>query len=71
MNRSDQRRIIEEMCRGLRAYMLENLHKAPAEWDGHELRHWLADTAREKYAYSNMSRARKREYNNTRLVGNL
>jgi len=47
-----------------------NDEKIPEEWDGHELRQYLADKFSEA-AYVRMDAKRKREYTNTVLVNNL
>lgn len=48
---------------------LINEGKVPEEWDGHELRHLIAD--RFKSNTTKLALKRRREYNNTVLVENL
>lgn len=58
--------------------MLDKLHEVPKEWDGIELRQWIADYF-EAQTYSRSMRAkltsadrkRSREYRNDVLVRNL
>jgi hypothetical protein len=45
MTKKDQRRIVGEMIKNLRADMAERLPRVPAEWDGIELRELFADRA--------------------------
>lgn len=53
----------------MRDYFLENVGKTPDEWDGIELRQWIAEKMQgETYQ---MSRKRKRDYNNEVIVRNL
>ena len=58
MDKKDQRRIINELCDGVRDTMLDNLHKVPKEWDGQELRHWMKDIVDTGVAYLPMERSR-------------
>lgn len=74
MKERDQKRIVKELCGNLLAHLLENIDRVPEEWDGHELRQWMADTAASHYA--NMGAMckgsqRRREYLNTCAVVNL
>ena len=71
MTKPEKKRFIVDICDGMKAYMLERIDQVPEDWDGHELRHWFADRASSLYAYSNLTKGRKREYNNTLLVRNL
>ncbi len=70
MTKADQKRIVREMCAGLKKTMLEACDKVPAYWDGHELRNLLADVARDKYV-NPLTGSRKRDYENTRLEINI
>lgn len=70
MTKKDQKRIVREMCDGLKKTMLEACDKVPDYWDGHELRNMLADLARERYC-ATLTGARKRDYDNTRLEVNI
>lgn len=48
--------------------------QVPAEWDGHELRRWVADIADECVIGRNMRDGRTRRmraYHNTRYVNNI
>lgn len=69
MEQFEQRQIANEILDGLRNSVREALDngKVPEEWDGIEIRQWIADLAQEKYAY-NMDRKRARAYRNVRGV---
>ena len=71
MSKKDQRRIIRELCNNLKASMRADSGRIPENWDGIELRQWLAERADQDFNYRNLSRARKRSYNNDRLIHNL
>ena len=71
MKKPTQRKLIRALCNNLKNYMLEKAKDIPEDWDGHELRQWMADLSSEQYNYRHMGRTRKREYNNTRAVRNL
>ena len=73
MSKEDQARIVSEMAYGLRDTMIEFIwaDKVPESWNGHELRRWFAELAKERYAMGGMGIARTREYNNVRLVNNI
>lgn len=71
MTKADQKRIIRELCSGMRGLMLENVHKVPANWDGRELRQWFADLTNNGINYAKMDRQRLRDYNDDRLERNI
>lgn len=71
MTRKDQQRIIRELSTTIRKRMLENVHKLPAEWDGIELRQWLADIVNDDINYRKMERRRMQDYQGERLGRNL
>ena len=70
MNKRDQRRIVNEMCKSQRKKLLELLPNVPENWDGLELRNWFADIAEEGYRFD-MGRKRTRDYRNARYTTNL
>lgn len=71
MNIVDQKQIAHEILEGLREH-IENafVEGVPRAWDGHEIRHWISDLARELYVIDSVSwtRQRKHAYNQARLV---
>ena len=71
MEKSQQKEIATDLINGLRGNVNAKIHGIPDDWDGVEIRQWITDLAAESITYSNMPRARKAEYNNTRLIKNL
>lgn len=45
--------------------------RVPEEWDGHELRQWIADTFMESGVIHPMKGKRLKDYKNTLIVNNL
>jgi hypothetical protein len=70
MEPHDQRRIVREMLDSLDTTLHNGLKSVPVEWDGIELRQWMADTAQRLYAVR-MEPKRRRAYNNAVIVNNL
>jgi hypothetical protein len=72
MTKAEQRRFVKQMCEGLRLHLTRNIieGRVPDTWDGFELRQWAADSLAERWVMG-MGRARKRAYNNTRIVNGL
>jgi len=67
MNLEDKKRIVEEMCDGIKKTMLDALPYVPKEWNGYELRQLLADLADEKYAMK-MTAVRHKRYRDERRI---
>jgi hypothetical protein len=47
MTRAEQKRFIRELIGSVQKTLLDNVSKVPAEWDGHEIRQWIADKFQE------------------------
>lgn len=43
MTRTQQQKFVRELSRNITARIIANLKAVPSEWDGHELRCWLAE----------------------------
>lgn len=73
MDKQEQIRFVNELVNGLRASIIGSIesNKVPDNWDGFELRQYVADWARENIAWTDMKRGRKMAYNNTRIINNL
>ena len=69
MTFEEKQRMIAEMCEGLKKVMLTALPSAPKEWNGIELRQWLADLAQEKYVMP-MAKTHMKNYRNDRRFMN-
>jgi predicted glycoside hydrolase/deacetylase ChbG (UPF0249 family) len=46
MTRDEQRMLLLELLAQVEQALLEKLPRVPEHWDGHELRHWIADEFR-------------------------
>ena len=55
----------------VRKDLLANVYKTPQEWDGIELRQWIADRFQGSVFHNILSGKRKRDYKNAVLVNNL
>jgi hypothetical protein len=71
MNKEEKIKFIEDVLNGTKKQLIERIDDIPEEWDGYELRRWIAETIDEQYNYMKMSNKRARDYNNTRLTKNL
>lgn len=70
MTEREKRRFVKELMREVQRTIISNIPKMPEEWDGIELRQYLAD----KFAdanYVRMHRTRKHNYNNEVVIRNL
>lgn len=69
----EQAQFISELTENVKQQMLRThaSGKIPENWDGIELRQYIADKFSQCIIKSTMSRTRKREYNNTVTVNNL
>lgn len=69
MNANEKAFFVNNLVNTVVDDVLEKIKKAPPEWDGHELRLYLAERfGREVVA---LGRKREREYHNTVAVQNL
>ena len=73
MNRADKERIIRGLIASVKKTVLENVARMPAEWDGFELRQYVADKFKESspFSYDATLRTRAKNYRNEVLVRNL
>lgn len=70
MNKTEKKRFLRELTKNVLDEMLDDMRKVPDEWDGIELRAWLAARFG-RAAYVKMNRARKRNFDNTLATENL
>lgn len=73
MTKTEKRRFIRDMYRNNLRAMLAKVDAMPAEWDGHELRAFIADDTNEQTAGSSLIRreprsSRARAYRNARAT---
>lgn len=74
MTKRDQVAFLRNLSAGIVDSMIAKIKagRVPEDWDGHELRQWVVDYARESAIVSSGLRGKRaREYRNTRLVNNL
>lgn len=76
MTNEKQKQFVNELIENVRCDIINSIKderniEAIKEWDGKELRQYIADVFSQVVIKGTMSRNRKREYNNTRLVNNL
>jgi hypothetical protein len=67
MTPSEKRLFIRDLCNGLRDSVLKAVPHMPAEWDGHELREYIAWKAAANRSPA-MKGKREREFRNTITV---
>ena len=68
MRKQEQRRFIRELIRNVRSDLLKQSVLIPADWDGHELRQWIADGFQEASYTLKENRRRMRAYRQTVLI---
>jgi hypothetical protein len=67
MTPSEKRRFIRDLCDGLRDTILASVPFMPKEWDGHELREYIAEKAAANRSQA-MKGKRAKEFRNTIAV---
>lgn len=70
MTVKDKELFINNFLNSMRNTFLSEIEKFPEEWDGIELRAYIAGAFKYENSYS-MGRKRKANYNNERYVRNL
>ena len=70
MNKQHHKAMVKGILKSLEKTLLDKLKDLPDEWDGIEIRQWIADTYANHFSYK-MDRKRMKNYRNTRLVNNL
>jgi len=72
MTAADKKRFVRELFSSVQRTVLENVAKMPEEWDGHELRQYIADKFDGCISdFMHRGGARKRAYENEIVVRNL
>lgn len=71
MKAYEQTEFVESLMKNIGDKVTSEIHsgKIPKNWDGIELREYLADAFGQESGY--ISGARKREYKNTKIANNL
>lgn len=78
MNAKQKRQFVRALIRGTQKAILAKVSQMPPEWDGHELRAYIADqfeankvTVGRRDAYGRAYRQRTAEYRNECITRNL
>lgn len=71
MNKKEKEKFISELIDTVKEEMINVVGEMPVEWDGIELRQYIADKFADCVIKGIMSRRRKLAYNNTMIVDNL
>ena len=75
LDKQEKRRFIEDLCASVQETAINAIVKMPEEWDGIELRQYLADKFADSSLLNHKNRKdlnrRRREYRNEVIVRNL
>lgn len=71
MDASEKREFVSELIDNVRRDILAKVDQMPDDWNGIELRQYIADKFSGCVIASTMDRGRKRAYQNTMLTTNL
>lgn len=64
MTRTEQIRFVRDLTGQVKNSLLADIGRVPEEWDGHELRQWIADRFQESSYTLKTDKRRYREYRN-------
>jgi hypothetical protein len=69
MTPEKQQEFVAQLLTDVTAYILTRADRLPGNWNGIEIREWIADTIREQYVAADcMTPERRRAYLNDRLT---
>jgi hypothetical protein len=72
MNQDEKDALVQSIVDDLKLSILSRIPKMPEDWDGHELRQFIADYYQANYIWgTQMTGKRRKDYKNTCLVDNL
>lgn len=71
MTLQEKESFIRELMAAMEKRMLKCVERMPEDWDGVELRQFIADTARHNAMPQLLKGKRKREYENAKMINNL
>lgn len=72
MNLQEKNQFVHNILDDLKTEILKRVDKFPEDWDGHEIRQFIADYYTQNYIFGTaLSGKRRREYKNTIIVNNL
>ncbi len=69
LNRTEKRKFVNDLVKSVKEIVLARVSKMPEDWDGHELRQYLADSF--AHQTCKMENRRLKSYRNDVLVNNL
>ena len=68
MTALEKKKFIQQLVSNIEADLVSKIPRMPKEWDGVELRKYIADVFAGCVLSGTMSRGRLKEYNNTILI---
>lgn len=72
MNTNEKDAFVQSIIKDLQHEILKRISKMPEEWDGHEIRQFIADYYNENFIIGTaLQGKRKKDYKNFCLVNNL
>ena len=71
MTRKEQRTFVRELVRDVESDLLNKLSRVPEDWDGIELRWWVAEIYSRIVVSDTGLKQRRSEYKNSVIVNNL
>jgi len=71
MTAKEKQSFIQELMAAMEKRMLKCVERMPEDWDGVELRQFIADTANHNTMPQLLKGKRKREYENAKMINNL
>lgn len=71
MTLQEKESFIRELIAAMEKRMLKCVERMPEDWDGVELRQFIADTAQYNIMPHLLKGKRKREYENAKMINNL
>lgn len=78
MTKQEQTKLIESFLNSMKKDLLNKIEKLPENWDGWEIKHWIAEKfdsedllSRNKKQLNNMKKLQRRECETDILINNL
>lgn len=71
MTRKEQERFVKELIANVQADLVSRVADVPEEWDGHELRQWIADRFQLASFTLKENKRRWRDYRNAVATMNI
>lgn len=78
MNKQEQIKLIKSFLNSMKKDLLDKVEKLPENWDGWEIKHWIAEKfdsedllSRNKNQLSSVKKWKRRECENDILINNL